>query len=129
MKKKVFSILSLVCVLTLLFSLCSCSSGFKGKYRLKMIIDSGYTYKLGDTYDNDKLTKDSFILNVKKDNAVDLTIVDTTTKIEKEGVWIKDTDNTYTCRFGNTLIFSVSVDGNTATVSYLDRDLVIILEK
>lgn len=94
-----------------------------------MIIDSGYTYKLGDTYDNDKLTKDSFILNVKKDNAVDLTIVDTTTKIEKEGVWIKDTDNTYTCRFGNTLIFSVSVDGNTATVSYLDRDLVIILEK
>ena len=129
MKKKVFSILSLVCVLTLLFSLCSCSSGFKGKYRLKMIIDSGYTYKLGDTYDNDKLTKDSFILNVKKDNAVDLTIVDTTTKIEKEGVWIKDTDNTYTCRFGNTLIFSVSVDGNTATISYLDRDLVIILEK
>ena len=129
MKRKVFPILSLVCVLTLLFSLCSCSSGFKGKYRLKMVIDSGYTYKLGDTYDNQKLTKDSFILNVKKDNAVDLTIVDTGIKIEMEGVWLKETDNTYTCRFGNTLAFSVSVDGNTATVSYLDKDLVFILEK
>ena len=70
MKRKTISVLSLLCVLTLLFSLCSCSSGFKGKYRLKMVIDSGYTYKLGDTYDNQKLTKDSFILNVKKDNAV-----------------------------------------------------------
>ena len=94
-----------------------------------MVIDSGYTYKLGDTYDNQKLTKDSFILNVKKDNAVDLTIVDTGIKIEMEGVWLKETDNTYTCRFGNTLAFSVSVDGNTATVSYLDKDLVFILEK
>ena len=129
MKRKVFPILSLVCVLTLLFSLCSCSSGFKGKYRSKMIIDSGYTYKLGDTYKDIKLTKDFFILNVKKDNTVDVTIADTATKIEMEGVWIKNTDNTYTCLFGNTLIFSVSVDGNTATVSYLDRDLVIILEK
>ena len=77
MKRKVFPILSLVCVLTLLFSLCSCSSGFKGKYRSKMIIDSGYTYKLGDTYKDIKLTKDFFILNVKKDNTVDVTIADT----------------------------------------------------
>ena len=55
-----------------------------------MIIDSGYTYKLGDTYKDIKLTKDFFILNVKKDNTVDVTIADTATKIEMEGVWIKN---------------------------------------
>ncbi len=126
MKRKTISILSLLCVLTLLFSLCSCSSGISGKYRLKMIYADNKLYEPGDTYEGNKLSKDSIIATVNDDHTLIIKITDSGSSFEIKGVWCKIDDCIYNC-FVDGGSISIAVNGNT--VIYEDTDAILILEK
>ena len=129
MKRKTISILSLLCVLTLLFSLCSCSSGFKGKYRLKMIYAYDELYELGDTYQETKLSEDTITLTVNSDNTLILKISTKSSSVEKKGVWYKTGDNEYGCLVGGEQIY-IMLDGNTVVIRvYSEGGQVIIFKK
>ena len=128
MKRKTISLLSLFCFLTLLVSLCSCSSGFKGKYRLKMICDSsGKLYELGDTWHGDKLTKDTVVVTINNDHTLIVKIADSGSSNETKGVWYKVDDYTYQCSYAGGGSTSVAVNGNT--IIYKNSGIILILEK
>ena len=128
--KKTISILSLLCVLTLLFSLCSCSSGFKGKYRLKMIynIESDKLYEPGDTYQETKLSEDTITLNVNSDNTLILKTSTKDSSVEKKGIWYKIGDNQYRSFISGDDIY-ITADGNTVVITAYSEMQVIILKK
>ncbi|MCI6734463.1 MAG: hypothetical protein PUI31_02355 [Clostridia bacterium] len=128
--KKTISILSLLCVLTLLFSLCSCSSGFKGKYRLKMIynIESDKLYEPGDTYQEAKLSEDTITLNVNSDNTLILKTSTKDSSVEKKGIWYKIGDNQYRSFISGDDIY-ITADGNTVVITAYSEMQVIILKK
>lgn len=113
--KKTISILSLLCVLTLLFSLCSCSSGISGKYRLKMIYENGKLYELGNTYQDIKLSEDTFSLTINNDNTFLLKTTTKGTSVEIKGVWCKTGDNEYRGFIAGDQMY-ITADGNTVIV-------------
>ena len=115
MKRKVFSVLSLVCVLTLLFSLCSCSSSISGKYRLKMIYENGVLYELGNTYQDINLSEDTFSLTINNDNTLLLKATTKGSSFETKGVWCKTGDNEYRGFIAGDQMY-ITVDGNTVIV-------------
>ena len=126
MKRKTISILSLLCVLTLLFSLCSCSSSISGKYRLKMIYAGDKLYEPGDQWNGEKLSKDSIIATVNDDHTLIIKITNSGSSVERKGVWYKIDDCIYTC-FVDGESISIAVNGNT--VIYKNSDTIIILKK
>lgn len=126
--KKTISILSLLCVLTLLLSLCSCSSGFKGKYRLKMIYASGELYELGNTYQDIKLSEDTFSLTINNDNTFLLKATIKGSSVETKGVWCKTGDNEYRGFIAGDQMY-ITADGNTVVIMVYSEEQVIIFKK
>ena len=126
-KKVVISILTFLCMLTLIFcSACSNSSKFDGDYHVKRIFYSGKVYDIGDTFNGKALTNDYITAKVRSDNSLIVSYTYSNIRAEQRGIWHRYDEYTYTC-YVDDITSNAFVNGKTAVISV--DGMVIVFEK
>ena len=77
-------------MLLIVFGFAGCAkSSITGTYKVKMIYSGYYEkiYYVGDTYDEEKLTEDTFVAKVNSDNTLEITLKDDSSTYIYKGVW------------------------------------------
>ena len=118
MKKLLVTIVAALLSITCLFMVsCSCDScnSVDGTYKFNSISAQGHTYNIGDEYDGEVLTADTFVVVVKKDNTFTYTVKFGQDTMTMEGTWKKlDGDNYEFTAEGEAT--TVTIKNGTATM-------------